>query len=90
MGFAQPNAPQIGKVDVNGLLDAPEKGSTIAIAPLENRLLLLSDVPGVNVKSTLTPGGERILRVASKPSISGICTSISTRRYSFFCTASRA
>ncbi|MBU4584543.1 MAG: ShlB/FhaC/HecB family hemolysin secretion/activation protein [Proteobacteria bacterium] len=40
----------------NGLLDAPEKGSTIAIAPLENRLLLLSDVPGVNVKSTLTPG----------------------------------
>ncbi len=40
----------------NRLLDAPEPGTTIAIVPLENRLLLLSDVPGVNVKSTLTPG----------------------------------
>ncbi len=40
----------------SGLLDAPEQGSTIAIVPLENRLLLLSDIPGVNVKSTLTPG----------------------------------
>ncbi|EMS81613.1 ShlB/FhaC/HecB family hemolysin secretion/activation protein [Desulfotignum phosphitoxidans] len=40
----------------NSLLDAPEQGTVIAIAPLENRLLLLSDVPGVKVKSTLTPG----------------------------------
>jgi hemolysin activation/secretion protein len=40
----------------SGLLDAPEEGTVIAIAPLENRLLLLSDVPGVKVKSTLTPG----------------------------------
>ncbi len=40
----------------SGLLDAPEEGDTIAIAPLENRLLLLSDLPGVNVNSTLTPG----------------------------------
>ncbi|MBW6521775.1 MAG: ShlB/FhaC/HecB family hemolysin secretion/activation protein [Desulfoarculaceae bacterium] len=38
------------------LLAAPEEGTVIAIAPLESRLLLLSDVPGVNVKSTLTPG----------------------------------
>ena len=40
----------------NGLLDGPESGTTIAIAPLETRLLLLSDIPGVNVKSTMTPG----------------------------------
>ncbi|MFA5914974.1 MAG: ShlB/FhaC/HecB family hemolysin secretion/activation protein [Burkholderiales bacterium] len=41
-----------------GLLGGLNSGDTVAIAPLENRLLLLSDVPGVNVKSTLTPGAE--------------------------------
>ncbi len=40
----------------NGLLEGLNRGDTIAIAPLENRLLLLSDIPGVNVKSTLVPG----------------------------------
>ncbi len=41
-----------------GLLAGVNSGDTIAIAPLENRLLLLSDIPGVNVSSTLTPGAE--------------------------------
>ena len=41
-----------------GLLAGVNSGDTIAIAPLENRLLLLSDIPGVNVRSTLTPGAE--------------------------------
>ena len=40
----------------NGYLDGLDSGDTIAIGPLENRLLLLSDVPGVNVRSTLVPG----------------------------------
>ena len=40
----------------NGLLGGLNKGDTIGIAPLEERLLLLSDLPGVNVKSTLVPG----------------------------------
>jgi hemolysin activation/secretion protein len=40
----------------NGLLGGLNSGDPIAIAPLENRLLLLSDIPGVNVKSTLVPG----------------------------------
>lgn len=31
-------------------------GDLVATAPLERRLLLLSDLPGVTVKSTLTPG----------------------------------
>lgn len=31
-------------------------GDAIATRPFENRLLLLSDVPGVNVRSTLVPG----------------------------------
>ena len=42
----------------NRLLRGLNSGDTIAIAPLENRLLLLSDIPGVNVRSTLTPGPE--------------------------------
>ena len=42
----------------NGLLDGLNSGDTIAIAPLENRLLLLSDIPGVNVRSTLVPGAS--------------------------------
>ena len=42
----------------SGLLDGINSGDTVAIAPLENRLLLLSDIPGVNVRSTLAPGTE--------------------------------
>lgn len=42
----------------NGLLGGLNSGDTIAIAPLEERLLLLSDIPGVNVRSTLVPGTQ--------------------------------
>jgi hemolysin activation/secretion protein len=35
-----------------------DSGSLITIAPLESRLLLLSDIPGVKIKSTLVPGTE--------------------------------
>ena len=58
---------QYGKVDVrnqsnlsNDLvysqLEGINSGDTVAIAPLESRLLLLSDIPGVNINSTLAPG----------------------------------
>jgi hemolysin activation/secretion protein len=39
-------------------LDGINTGDTVAIAPLESRLLLLSDIPGVNVTSTLVPGAS--------------------------------
>jgi hemolysin activation/secretion protein len=39
-----------------GLLAGLEPGDAVIAAPLERRLLLLSDLPGVRVKSTLTPG----------------------------------
>lgn len=42
----------------NGLLDGINTGDMVAAAPLENRLLLLSDLPGVQVKSTLVPGSS--------------------------------
>jgi hemolysin activation/secretion protein len=56
-----------GKVAVNnqtnlsdglakGYMSGLNEGDLIEAAPLENRLLLLSDLPGVNVSSTLLPG----------------------------------
>jgi hemolysin activation/secretion protein len=39
----------------NNLLGGLNSGDPVTSAPLENRLLLLSDLPGVTVKSTLTP-----------------------------------
>ncbi|WP_349280000.1 ShlB/FhaC/HecB family hemolysin secretion/activation protein [Polaromonas hydrogenivorans] len=43
---------------VYGQLEGINAGDTVAIAPLESRLLLLSDIPGVNITSTLTPGAS--------------------------------
>lgn len=40
----------------HGLLRGIDPGDAITLAPLEERLLLLSDIPGVNVRSTLAPG----------------------------------
>ncbi len=42
----------------NGLLSGLNRGQTISLDPLERRLLLLSDLPGVVVRSTLVPGAE--------------------------------
>ena len=41
-----------------GVLNGLNGGDPVAIAPLERRLLLLSDMPGVIVHSTLSPGAE--------------------------------
>ena len=42
----------------NSRLAGLHSGEVITIEPLENRLLLLSDVPGVKVSSTLVPGTQ--------------------------------
>ena len=42
----------------NRLLEGLDGGTIITLAPLEHRLLLLSDLPGVDVSSTLAPGSE--------------------------------
>ncbi len=52
------NQTNLSDALASGLLDGLNGGDTIAIAPLENRLLLLSDIPGVNVTSTLIPGAS--------------------------------
>jgi hemolysin activation/secretion protein len=41
---------------IERVLDGLNIGDPVVSAPLERRLLLLSDLPGVAVKSTLTPG----------------------------------
>lgn len=41
-----------------GVLNGLNRGDPVEIAPLERRLLLLSDIPGVVVHSTLSPGAE--------------------------------
>lgn len=70
------NQTTLSDDQANGLLGGLNSGDPITSAPLENRLLLLSDVPGVKVKSTLVPGasaGTSDLNVdlTPGPSVSG-------------------
>jgi len=52
------NSSNLSESLANGLLGGLNPGDPITIAPLEERLLLLSDVPGVGVRSTLVPGAS--------------------------------
>jgi hemolysin activation/secretion protein len=40
----------------HGVLEGLNSGNPVTAAPLQRRLLLLSDIPGLEVKSTLSPG----------------------------------
>jgi hemolysin activation/secretion protein len=60
----------------HGLLDGLEAGDVVASAPLESRLLLLSDIAGVRVRSTLAPGAvagtsDLLVDVSPGPRVSG-------------------
>ncbi|MCK9387663.1 MAG: hypothetical protein M0Q22_04610 [Sulfuritalea sp.] len=60
----------------NGILGGLNEGDVVESAPLENRLLLLSDLPGVVVKSTLVPGAsvgasDLIVNLTPGPTVSG-------------------
>jgi len=60
----------------NGLLGGLNQGDLVKSAPLENRLLLLSDLPGVKVTSTLVPGAsvgasDLIVNLTPGPTVSG-------------------
>ena len=50
------NKTNLSESVVHSRLGGINSGDTVNIKSLENRLLLLSDIPGVNVSSTLTPG----------------------------------
>ena len=52
------NTSRLGDDVANRLLKGLNGGDLITLAPLESRLLLLSDLPGIGVASTLAPGAE--------------------------------
>ena len=52
------NQAHLSDYTANSLLGGLNKGDLIASAPLERRLLMLSDLPGVEVKSTLVPSAS--------------------------------
>lgn len=52
------NQTNLSDAQARGLLAGLNSGDVIATEPLESRLLLLSDLPGVTVSSTLVPGAS--------------------------------
>ena len=50
------NQTNVSDSTINGVLDGLNSGDPVVTAPLERRLLIISDIPGVEVKSTLSPG----------------------------------
>lgn len=56
--FSLRNQSRLADGVANELLDGLSSGDSIALTPLESRLLLLSDLPGVEVRSTLVPGAS--------------------------------
>lgn len=54
--IATRNRANLSNRRASQVLNGLRSGDPVANAPLERRLLLLSDIPGVRVKSTLAPG----------------------------------
>ncbi|MEG3083768.1 ShlB/FhaC/HecB family hemolysin secretion/activation protein [Sphingomonas sp. PB2P12] len=50
------NTSRLSDRVANGMMSGLDVGDPVAVAPLERRLLMLSDLPGVRVSSTLSPG----------------------------------
>jgi hemolysin activation/secretion protein len=70
------NQTNLSDSRASGALQGLNSGDRIAIEPLESRLLLLSDVPGVAVRSTLVPGAalgtsDLLVDVTPGPRVSG-------------------
>lgn len=64
------NTTNLSQGVARGVLRGLDSGDVVASAPLERRLLLLSDLAGIKVRSTLTPGtavGTSDLAVALTP-----------------------
>lgn len=52
------NASRVSDGTAQAILSGLDSGDIVANAPLERRLLLLSDLPGTRVRSTMAPGAE--------------------------------
>ncbi len=70
------NTSRVADGTAQAILSGLDSGDTVANAPLERRLLLLSDLPGTRVQSTMSPGAEvgtsdLVIDVAPGRSITG-------------------
>lgn len=70
------NQTRLSDSQANSLLGGLNQGDVIESEPLGNRLLLLSDVPGVDVKAALVPGAsvgasDLIVNLTPGPTVSG-------------------
>ena len=64
------NTSRLGTGVAQNIVSGLGSGDMVAAAPLERRLLLLSDLPGITVRSTLSPGtapGTSDLNIAIQP-----------------------
>ncbi len=52
------NSSRVSDGAVQGIVSGLKSGDIVTNAPLERRLLLLSDLPGTQIRSTLAPGTE--------------------------------
>ena len=52
------NQTKVSDRVISDVLDGLNSGDPVTTAPLEWRLLIISDIPGIEVKSTLSPGSE--------------------------------
>jgi hemolysin activation/secretion protein len=52
------NTTNISDVRLVSMLSGLNSGDPITVAPLQRRLLIISDLPGINASSTLAPGTE--------------------------------
>lgn len=70
------NSSRLSDRVAQGILSGIDSGDIAATAPLERRLLLLSDVPGIVVTSTLSPGAtagtsDLLVAIANGDPVSG-------------------
>ena len=64
------NQTNVSNAVINDVLDGLNSGDPVVAAPLERRLLVISDIPGAEVESTLAPGsavGTSDLKISVVP-----------------------
>ena len=76
-GIAIKNQAALSGRQARGVLAGLASGDAVTSRPLERRLLLLSDIPGIDVQSTLSPGAavgtsDLVVNLKRSPLVSGI------------------
>jgi len=64
------NQTNVSNAVISDVLDGLNSGGPVVVAPLERRLLIISDIPGAEVESTLAPGsavGTSDLKISVVP-----------------------